>query len=392
MGCMTTQRTSTRRPQSAPGVSAYGNEGNAWRLEAERRVDGKRNRVVRMFHGTFAEAHLARATMLVEMEGTPTRGQDLSFLHLLTLKADSRISASWAKNCRSLIRVHVAPDPIAMVTLDRVDHKTLDAFYMRRRDAGASETQLTNLHGLIAAAYTFAIERELADHNPARKVAQKPESYRPNTESPTPTELVTFIDAVGAETQTGVFLRLAAITGARLSEVLAIRWADVDLPSEQVVISGALADHGNGNYVRKETKTKKVRRIAVDAATTHLLRRYHAAQRQTALALGVNLNRSAYLFARSPDGLVAAGANTYESRFARLRKATGLDHVRLGAVRHYAATEMLAGGIDVKTAADRLGHDPVMLLRNYAHVIPARDQAAADLLGSLLDHRDRRGA
>jgi hypothetical protein len=34
--------------------------------------------------------------------------------------------------------------------------------------------------------------------------------------------------------------------------------------------------------------------------------------------------------------------------------------------------------------AGRLGHDASVLLRIYSHVVPARDQAAAQLLGELM--------
>jgi integrase len=46
---------------------------------------------------------------------------------------------------------------------------------------------------------------------------------------------------------------------------------------------------------------------------------------------------------------------------------------------------MMAGGIDVKTAASRLGHaDPGLLLRVYSHFVESADRAAADKLEALL--------
>jgi len=37
----------------------------------------------------------------------------------------------------------------------------------------------------------------------------------------------------------------------------------------------------------------------------------------------------------------------------------------------------------VKTAADRLGHNPAVFLRTYAHHIPSADQAAAERLDAV---------
>lgn len=52
--------------------------------------------------------------------------------------------------------------------------------------------------------------------------------------------------------------------------------------------------------------------------------------------------------------------------------------------RHTYASHMLGGGIEVKTAAVRLGHsNPVMLLTTYAHVLPQTSSGAAGILESL---------
>mgnify|MGYP001290215667 FL=1 len=42
-------------------------------------------------------------------------------------------------------------------------------------------------------------------------------------------------------------------------------------------------------------------------------------------------------------------------RWERLRKRAGLDHVKLHGLRHFVATELLTGGIDLRTVSNRLG-------------------------------------
>jgi integrase len=43
---------------------------------------------------------------------------------------------------------------------------------------------------------------------------------------------------------------------------------------------------------------------------------------------------------------------------------------------------MLAGGVDVRTTAGRLGHaQPAVTLKTYAHVMEAADREAANLVG-----------
>lgn len=70
--------------------------------------------------------------------------------------------------------------------------------------------------------------------------------------------------------------------------------------------------------------------------------------------------------------------------FTTLRNREKMPHVCLNDLRHFSATQLVAAGIDPRLVAGRLGHDASVLLRIYSHVIPARDQAAAELLGELM--------
>lgn len=68
-------------------------------------------------------------------------------------------------------------------------------------------------------------------------------------------------------------------------------------------------------------------------------------------------------------------------RLNRLSKRLGVK-VNLRSLRHYAATEMLTNGIDLRTAASRLGHGDggTTALRVSTHFLPAPDLRAAQVL------------
>jgi integrase len=90
------------------------------------------------------------------------------------------------------------------------------------------------------------------------------------------------------------------------------------------------------------------------------------------------------VFAADVEGAVAVDPRVMTRRFNRLRDRLGLE-VRLHDLRHHVATQLLAAGVDVVTVAGRLGQDPAVTLRTYSHFVPARDQAAADVMAGLLD-------
>jgi len=59
-------------------------------------------------------------------------------------------------------------------------------------------------------------------------------------------------------------------------------------------------------------------------------------------------------------------------------------------LRHAHATWLLTAGIPVHTTADRLGHDPAVLLREYAHLLDTGRTAAPDTITQLLDKRTKK--
>jgi integrase len=59
--------------------------------------------------------------------------------------------------------------------------------------------------------------------------------------------------------------------------------------------------------------------------------------------------------------------------------------LRLYDLRHSSATLLLAAGIHLKVAAERLGHSSiVMTLDTYSHVLPDMQKEASDKMEELL--------
>ena len=53
--------------------------------------------------------------------------------------------------------------------------------------------------------------------------------------------------------------------------------------------------------------------------------------------------------------------------------------------RHFAGSQLVAAGVDVRTVSARLGHSPPSItLDIYTHRVQDNDRAAAELLGQLI--------
>src|SRR5205823_2842119 len=106
---------------------------------------------------------------------------------------------------------------------------------------------------------------------------------------PTPAEVLRIIEAAEqVDPGLAVYLLIAAATGARRSEVIGLRWSDVDLDTCTIVISRGVVV-GLDGLVEKDTKTHASRRIALDRSTVEVLRAQRSRAEQVAEACGIAL-------------------------------------------------------------------------------------------------------
>ncbi len=78
-------------------------------------------------------------------------------------------------------------------------------------------------------------------------------------------------------------------------------------------------------------------------------------------------------------------ARNVSHRFQTILVAAGLPRIRFHDLRHSAATLMLAQGVSPRVVMETLGHSIIgMTMNTYAHVIPALQQDAADLMDAIL--------
>lgn len=127
-----------------------------------------------------------------------------------------------------------------------------------------------------------------------------------------------------------------------------------------------------------------MRRLSIDAATVELLREHLAECGKRFALAGERLDRSTFVFSAAPDRSRPRYPSSMSQRFKRLADRLGID-AHLHTLRHYAATELLTAGVDLRTVAGRLGHgDGSITLRHYAAWVTHADQRAASILSGRL--------
>jgi integrase len=207
---------------------------------------------------------------------------------------------------------------------------------------------------------------------------------------PTPADVSRLLrTAYEADPDFAVLLWLAATTGARRGELCALRWANIDLEAAEVLIVRNLFQAA-GRLVEKDTKTHAARRLALSHGSVALLDEHRRRCAERAETCGARLSDDAYMFSYDPAGRQPMRLDSVTHRFSRLAKELGLQ-TRLHDLRHYAATQLIAGGVDLRTVSGRIGHagGGATTLRVYTHLTAASDRRAAEVLEQTLRRPSR---
>jgi integrase len=168
----------------------------------------------------------------------------------------------------------------------------------------------------------------------------------------------------------GALFILAATSGLRLGELLGLSWSDVDLDGGTLTVRRSWARAWNG-WALAEPKTARSRRTIHLAATAVDALRRHA-------DLAGKPEPAAPVFSDERGNRLRP--EDVNHAFHRLLEASGLPSVPFHALRHSAATAMLAGGVPLKVVSEALGHSTITITADrYSGVVPAqrRDAAAA---------------
>jgi site-specific recombinase XerC len=181
------------------------------------------------------------------------------------------------------------------------------------------------------------------------------------------------------------YLRLAVSTGARRSQLLALRWAEIDLGRAAIAFTRALVEGADGP-VLAPTKTRRSYRVTLDAESLAVLVRHRQAAEAVARQVGAELTGECFVFGPDADGRRPWLPNALTKRFIRARRDAGLTHFRLHDLRHFMATQMLAAGVPIATVSQRLSHARASTTLNvYAHAVPGGDRDAAETLSAILN-------
>jgi integrase len=171
--------------------------------------------------------------------------------------------------------------------------------------------------------------------------------------------------------------QLAITTGMRQSELLGLKWADLDWANGVLNVKRQYQRLPDGSSAYLPPKTKSgIRSIRLGQATLAILRAHRSRQFQE------SQQDQDVIFSGKPG--VPLHRSALVQRYKRLLKEAGLPSLRFHDLRHTAASLMLIKGVPVLVVSRRLGHAKAsMTLDIYAHLVPSMQERAAEVMDEI---------
>ncbi|WP_171814415.1 site-specific integrase [Arthrobacter dokdonensis] len=305
------------------------------------------------------------------------------------LKPNSRISLLW-----EMFEAHLINENKASATLTRYRYASgyilkglgnvriqeattqrLDGFIQALK-TNTGESVAKSARVVLSGMFGLAVRYGAADRNPIRdvgtiKMESKParalsvdqlngifDAIRHSPEVLNPKNKITPEQTVSeyctAADLTDVVTMFAA-TGCRISEVLGVRWSDIDLNGKTVAINGKVNRIPGAGMIREDlTKTKAGQRLLPlpNFAVSMLMRRQVEAFGNVHDVVFPSTTGNL----RDPSGV--------SKQWRKVRTALGMDWVTSHTFRKTVATVLDGEGMSARIGADQLGHAQISMTQD----------------------------
>jgi len=350
------------------------------------REGGRRRQRWISFRGSKRAAQNELHRLIATRETLPDTGKQTLGQYLDKWVDEQRIGAKALERYKQIVRRNIIPAlghiPLRKLTADQINAHYTKALANGRLDGkgGLSPASVKYQHILLNKALTDAVRRTLLVRNPMDSVNP------PHVEKPTMRTLDLGQAAQLIEDARGtrffVPVLLALTCGLRRGEIMALRWANVDLANATLTVLESMEQTRQEGIRLKRPKSGRGRVIDLPSMAIAELRKHRAQQESDFEKLGARLRRESFVYAYEDGTPIKRDAfsNAWDHWVANREP-----RVRFHDLRHAHATHLLTQGVHPKVAQERLGHSSVaMTMDIYSHVLPGMGAEAAKKVGDAL--------
>lgn len=237
-----------------------------------------------------------------------------------------------------------------------------------------SSKSVRNIAGLVSTAFRRAVAWGLLGRNPTTD-SDKPRGGRKEAAVLSVNQQALLLAAGEAHWALPMILELAAATGARRGEILALRWSD--LADGMLRIGRSISQAGPVLSFKEPKTASSFRYLSLPASTCEVLERHRAEQQKLRAKFGPDYEQGDLMISNhdgsplKPDSISSA----VSALCRRLKLPKG---VSLHTLRHTHGSHLIASGMEITAVSARLGHaSPNITATVYAHALKGRDEESA---------------
>jgi integrase len=266
--------------------------------------------------------------------------------------------------------------PLHRMRISKISPDTIQRLVLRPMlDDGLSGNTIHATLGALSVVFSSAVEDKLIETNPVsalpkRKIPER--RIRPRVYVLSADDLQRLLEL--APEQHEAVIAVAGLVGARLSEILGLRWHDVDF-DQQLIRFEHQRDYQSSElvYGMKTDKEGEAggRTVVMPLTLIPYLRR----QQQRC---GLNRRDNDLLFPDILRGTIQDWVRNNRERLGRnFDGSNGYKPLTMHTLRHSYGSRMLDGGASVTHVAAQMGDKPLTVIRTYTHVLQESDNANA---------------
>lgn len=275
-----------------------------------------------------------------------------------------RLRKSTARTYRSIIHKHIAPYFGAHTKVADVTFADVDALHRKITKAGSTYAA-NRCIAILSKMFGLAKRWGWRADSPVHSVERNPEVKRKRYLSGDEMAALTKALAAYPNPQVPNIVRLLLLTGARSGEVMAMRWADIDL--------GA----GIWSKAASTTKQKADHVAPLSGPARQLLSELRTKQ----TAKGRALSDWVFPSTNNDTGHVI----TIEGAWPTICKAAGISNLRVHDLRHTFASTLASAGATLPLIGALLGHSNPTTTARYAHLFQDPQRAAVERVAAIID-------
>jgi len=304
-----------------------------------------------------------------------------------------------AEGYEFIVRRHIVP-ALGSVKLTQLTPAQIQHYLGQKRSEGSrldgkgtlSARTIRHHYMVLHKALQTAVKMGLISRNPTDGV-DTPTCERTEMHTLDAFDLDRFLDAARGSPYYPLFFLLLT-SGMRRSEVLALRWQDVDLILGRIHVTRALHSLRDGSIVIRDCKTQRSRRtVHLPGPATMALREYRHRQERLYAELGQDMKDSHLVFCRldvdwTPEGPRCLLPNSVTHAWVKLARSAGFPGLRLHDARHTHVSLLMNNGARLEDIAARLGHSTISTTVDiYGHLSDQSRKEVADKFGEILNRR-----